>query len=400
MKMIIAGGGVGGLAIGRQLASAGHEVEVYEQADGLRTEGAALIVWPNGTGVLRDLGVIAEDMGSRMVAMDTYLQDGSQVLRLELDKIEKHFGHPTVVVPRARLLQELALGLPAGALRFGKRCVGVTQPEPGTDGPVVVRFADGSTAEGDALIAADGYGSAIRRELVDTAPAATSGLASWHGMIKRSVAGVPEDRMLAFYGDGGFCAMFSAGEGQLHYAFCTPWQKGDVVPRTASGPSVRSVDGEPLSSLAGLRAMFGHWTGPVPHLLDALADEDIKPYAHMFHKVPQTWTQGRVTMIGDAVHAVSPTLGQGVNQTLEDVWVLAGALGEHADPAVAFRAYEDARRKRVTGSTKMALKVEHRPAPPKILRFAPGLIPFTRMNRWWIKMFSSYLNSPENRRTS
>ena len=394
MKIVIVGTGVGGLAAAHYLVRAGHQVEVYEQADRLRTEGASLILWSNGTGILRDLGVDPEARGSRMDAMNTLSEDGRTLLRLKLTRLERRFGHPTVVVPRGDLVQELAALLPDGIVHYGKRCVAINEPPDGSFGPVVAEFADGSKAAGDMVIGADGHRSLVRRHLHGESPATYTGYATWHGLT-RMESGLPEETTgLVFHGKAGFSTMFSAGDGQLQWVFVTPWTEGDRVPRGVRDERTGDRGNDTSASAVGnLRERFGHLASPVPEMLAKLTDDEIGLFPHILHRVPDQCGRGRVTLIGDALHAVPPTLAQGVNQTLEDAWCLQRALNalDGGSTEQRLRAYESMRVKKLQRLHRMAQAVENRPAPPRTLRFAPWMVPYTRMTSWTVKTYSNFL---------
>jgi FAD-dependent urate hydroxylase len=399
MKFVIIGIGVGGLATARYLLDAGHEVEIYEQADRLRTEGASLILWSNGTGILRDLGVEPEAMGSRMDAMNTLSERGDTLLRLDLTRLERRFGHPTVVVPRGDLVQELAKGLPDGVLNYGKRCVGISEPPDGAAGPLIAEFDDGTKAEGDVVIGADGHRSAVRRYLHGETPAAYTGFATWHGLTRLPVGLPHETTGIVFHGKSGFSTMFSAGDGQIQWVFVTPWAEGDTVPRGVRDE--RTGDrgsGEGASATQNLRERFGGVVSPVPELLERLVDDEIGLFPHILHQVPDRPGRGRITLIGDALHAVPPTLAQGVNQTLEDAWCLNQVLtGSGTAPSgvraveSCLRSYEAMRVRKLQRLHGMAKFSERRPTPSPLLRFVPWLVPHTRMTGWTVKTYSNFL---------
>ncbi|AWS44261.1 FAD-dependent monooxygenase [Streptosporangium sp. 'caverna'] len=406
MKIIIIGIGVGGLAAARYLLAAGHEVEIYEQAERLRTEGASLILWSNGTGILRDLGLEPEALGSRMDAMNTLSEDGHTLLKLNLNRLARRFGHPTVVVPRGDLLLELAKGLPASVLNYGKRCVAINEPLEGYSGPLVAEFADGTKAEGDIVIGADGHRSAVRRHLHGDTPATYTGLATWHGLTRLPVELPQETTGLVFHGKAGFATMFAAGNGQIQWVFVTPWAEGDTVPRGVRDERTGDLGVDAGTSAAGnLRERFGHLVSPVPELLEQLTDEEIGLFPHILHSVPDKIGQGRITLIGDALHAIPPTLAQGVNQTLEDAWCLNQVLAGSGRPAgfeelagsdtkaieQRLRLYESMRVKRLQRLHGMAKFSENRPTPSPVLRFTPWLVPHTSMTGWAVKTYSNFL---------
>jgi FAD-dependent urate hydroxylase len=392
MRAVVIGAGVGGLAAARYLLDAGHEVEVHEQAAALRAEGASLILWPDGTGILRDLGVEPEDFGNRMDAMDTLSEDGHTLLKIDLTRLARRFGHPTVVVPRGDLVQRLADGLPAGVIRYQKAAVSVTEPPEGSSGPVVVEFADGTKTEGDVLIGADGHRSLIRRHLIDDKPATYTGYATWHGLTELPIPLPDPSQGLVFHGPSGFATMFAAGGGILQWVFVTPFVDGQRVPQGVRDERTGEYGDGTESGIRNLRERFGHLVSPVPELLEVLKDEEIGIFPHILHDIPDVWGRSRITLVGDAIHAVPPTLAQGVNQTLEDVWALQHELLAPGDATweERLRGYEAARTPRLRKLHGFAKHSENRPTPPKLLRYAPGLVPYTAMTSWTVKTLSNF----------
>ena len=398
MKVIVLGAGLGGLAAARYLATAGHTVEVYEQASELRNAGAALILWPNGSGIMRDLGVPIDNLGSRIDDLDTMLQDGAVVLKMNLRKMAKSLGAPTIVAPRGILMDHLESGLHLSVIRFDKRAIDIVEPALSNE-PVTVLFEDGTKATGDILIAADGHRSIVRRKLIGPKPARYTGFATWHGLTRVPIALSRENRMLAIYGQAGFSTLFSAGDGLLQWVFVTPFADGDRVPPGHMDPAFQRNSQDAPSPIGNLRDRFSRWTSPIPELLDHVTDADISVYPHIVHDVPDAWGRGRVILLGDAMHAVPPTLGQGVNQTLEDAWALREAFAAHPGaPDAILPTFQGYRAKRVQRLAWLAAKVENRPAPPRFLRRMPGLVPYRLMNQWTIMSCSSFLRAPDARK--
>lgn len=114
MQVLIIGAGIGGLAAARALAVGGHRVTVFEQADGLRTGGAAVTLWSNGTGILAELGVPLGGAGAPIDVLETRDHRGKLLVSIDVARAAAHYGHPHICLPRARLLERLATGLPAG----------------------------------------------------------------------------------------------------------------------------------------------------------------------------------------------------------------------------------------------------------------------------------------------
>lgn len=394
MNIVIIGAGVGGLAAAHGLLAAGHDVAVYERGATLRTGGTGLILWSNGTGVLDYLDVPMHDLGSPLTAVDTAFSDGVGLWQVDMHRIEKHYEQPNLVIPRGDIVRRLAERLPAGVLRLGMSCTGFE--EGSTDRPVAL-FEDGSRVEADLLIGADGNRSAIRRQLTGDETRNWTGFATWHGLDPIDLELASGTTGMTIYGPEGFSVLLPAGGGRLQWVFETPWKDGELVPPGAVGDSSAApLDStDPAAIVNNLRSRFGHWAEPIPSVLAAIENSEIGLFPHIRLQPPQPWSRGRVTMLGDAVHAIPPALAQGVNQVLEDVWVLCGQFGPDTvtgDPATvasALAGYEDICRRRLRHLDRYAAVMAKGIAPPKFLRHTR--FPVTWIQTRTLRMLSDYL---------
>ncbi|MGC7098253.1 FAD-dependent oxidoreductase [Amycolatopsis lurida] len=388
MKVLVIGAGVGGMAAALSLLAAGHEVEVFEQGEKLRAAGNGVILWPNGTGILADLGVSLDDLGTRMDSLQIRAKDGKPLFWFQAGKIADKLGAPCMLVPRGDLVARMAGMLPEGCLRLGKRCTGL---KTGGAAPVVASFDDGTEAEGDVLLGADGHRSIVRRELMGERPASYTGWATWHGITPSPEGLVPDHRVQTFVGNRALCALHPVGNGLVHWAFETPWSDGEVAP-----PPVDDRAPEPdvvPSPVVRLKERFGDWTGPVPELLATITDDDISVFPHIIHDVPENWGHGPVSLLGDAVHVVPPRVAMGVNQALEDAWVLGRTLTDAGDHEAQLRGYEKVRQRRVRKVQARAQGAEREnPVLPIFVLLARNGIPLTWKMKLDIKQGSNFLN--------
>jgi FAD-dependent urate hydroxylase len=400
MKIAVIGAGLAGVASAVALSQAGHEVRIYEQAAALREGGYGVILWPNATGILEELGVPHTDLGLSLDRVDILSDIGDPMIRVELDRISERFGQPSLVVRRSVLVARLAELLPPGTLRFGSGCAGIEEPATGTDDPVRISLSDGSTAQADVLIGADGHRSVVRLHLLGDNRAAYTGWASWHGTTKLPVALTTGRKVQTMAGAPGLCVMHPLGDGLLYWAFETPWTDGELLPPGALAsepgqPAGQAPSAAGPSATANLRARFAGFTSPMPELLASITDDDVEVFPHVLHKIPRQWGRGRITMAGDAVHAVPPRTGMGANQALEDAWVIGRTLSESGDPEALLRRYERTRRRRVQMLYYYAA-VTGRPGQsvPGLLKHSKQGFSFTGFQRLQIKAFSNFLNAP------
>jgi FAD-dependent urate hydroxylase len=387
MKVVIIGAGLAGVASALALVQAGHEVVVCEQAEELRKGGYGVILWPNATGILTDLGMPPEKLpGHHLERVDIKSEAGDQLVRVELDRIAERLGSPNLVIRRSALVEHIAGELPDGTLRFGARLAKVTEPAKGTSDPIIVELADGSVIETDILIGADGHRSVLRTHLFGDTEATYTGWATWHGTTKLDHDLTNGHRVRTLAGKNGLCVMHPLGVGMLYWAFETPWTDGDVAPPPLPGTACTG------SPIANLKSRFAGYAEPLPQLLDSITDEDISVFPHILHKVPRWWGRGRITLAGDAVHAVPPRTGMGANQALEDAWVLRNTLTKPGDPEMLLRSYEKARRRRVRMLwLYAAITGKQGQSMPGLFKGKDG-VSLTGFQRVQIKAFSNYLN--------
>lgn len=334
MRVLVIGAGIGGLAVAKGLIDAGHDVAVFEHADALRDGGAAVTVWSNGTAALGQLGVTLEDVGRPLHSLKSITDTGRLLWEADLADVTERLGSPTIETPRRLLTGKLAAALPAHALHFGRRCIAVTE----TPERVIVDFADGTSAEGDVLVGADGQRSVVRREVLGGSPARLTGWASWQGLTRSELPVAHGHQTVNIAGRVAHCGFIPAGNGLLHWWFDLPWREGDT----------------PLS-LRDLRRMFAGWADPVRPLLAEVGPDDLGFFPHIRHVVPRVWGGARSTLLGDAVHAMPPAVAQAANQTLEDAWLLSHRLADvEGAPEEALRSYEQERRSRVLKVSRTA----------------------------------------------
>jgi salicylate hydroxylase len=343
----IIGGGIGGLSAAVSLLSAGLDVHVYEQARELSEVGAGVQVSPNASRILHDLG-LAEDLAATGVRPLAWHQrrwdDGRTLLRAPLgDAVDEAFGFPHYQMHRADLLAALARVLPAGRLHLGHRLVAFEDRGDRVD----ARFANGEHVAAAALVGADGIHSGVRRALFGPESPRFTGCVAYRGLVDAQrvrdlglevTAQVwmgPGAHFVHYFVSGGRLVNFVAVLERDSWTLESWTERGDVD--------------DALSAFAG-------WHPQVRGILGGV--DEVYVWA-LFDRAPlPRWSRGRVTLLGDACHAMLPFMAQGAAQAIEDGATLAACLSHQRDVPVALRDYERLRAPRA--ARMQALSTENK----------------------------------------
>ncbi|MDH4191271.1 MAG: FAD-dependent monooxygenase [Betaproteobacteria bacterium] len=320
-KILIAGAGLGGLAAASCLMKAGHDVEIYEQAPALGEVGAGIQISANAMHVLRHLGIGGEieRVGVRPAAYVFRLHDTGEVIQ-QFSLSEEHeqqHGAPYVQLHRAdlhELLAARAREFKPQVVHLNRKAVGFSEDADG----VTLRFADGSAAQGDILIGADGLKSVIGRQILGETRATYTGDAAWRVTVP--VERLPRDFldqvMNVFMGPGGHVVCYYVRGGAiLNFVGLVETEEVSEESWTVKFPWDQ------------LKADYAGWHPTIQTVIDA-ADRDQCYRWSLHNRAPRrNWSTRRVTILGDAAHATLPYLAQGAAMAIEDGAVLARALG-------------------------------------------------------------------------
>lgn len=338
MRVGIAGGGLGGLAAALFLLRAGVEdVRVFEQQPALQELGAGIQIAPNAVRLLQRLG-LSEALQAVAVPFEVpwefrRWQDGRVLFSQPFDA--ERYGAPYLAIHRADLLRVLAEAVPEAVVSLGRHVTGV-------DGTSLV-FDDGSSAEFDVVIGADGIHSVVRAAIVGDESPEFTGLAAYRALVPAGAA--PE------FARRPVCSIWLGPRKHfVHY----PVAGGAQVNLVTANPAGdwREESWTAPGEVADFLAEYEGWDAGVTSLIAAA--QETKRYA-FYARAPVTrWVSGRVALLGDAAHPMLPFFAQGAGQAIEDGAVLAGCLARASDVPAALRRYERLRVERATRVQRMS----------------------------------------------
>jgi salicylate hydroxylase len=331
LRVAVLGGGIGGVAATLALLRRGIDVHLYEQAPALTEVGAGVAIQPNGARMLRRLGLENDllRLGARWFEPQYLRPDGAFAASMwppELSGSIEFYGFH-----RADLLSLFVDRLPPSILHTGHRCTGFEQDET----QAFVTFANGTRATADIVVGADGIHSTLQQFVVPSAHPKFSGQVAHRGIVSAASVSWPAGAMRIWLGQGKHFLVFPVRANTLlNYV-------GFVSTEEQTRESW-SAPGDP----AALAREFAGW-GPMVEAILREAKNTFRWGLYDREPLPR-WTNGRLTLLGDAAHPMLPHAGQGANQAIEDGVALAAVLAR-ADRQSAPRAltiYEKLRRER------------------------------------------------------
>jgi 2-polyprenyl-6-methoxyphenol hydroxylase-like FAD-dependent oxidoreductase len=321
--VVIVGAGIGGLTLANALRRRRLPFVVLEGAAELTAAGAGITVQPNAMRALGHLGLAerVREAGCSISRVSILNRRGRRLgPETDLGELARQHGYPAIALHRARLHEVLMAGV-ADAVRLGARVVGVADDE----GGVRAVLASDEEVAGACVIGADGARSAVRAHLIGDGEPRYAGYTSWRGIAPASAApGVGEEGATESWGRGARFGIVPIGHGEIY------WYATANAP-----PGVRDGDVG-----VELRERFGGWHRPVAALLEATPAARILRTDITDRDPVRPWHRGRIVLLGDAAHPMTPNFGQGACQAIEDALILDECLAPTQDHAAAFARYE------------------------------------------------------------
>jgi 6-hydroxynicotinate 3-monooxygenase len=349
-RIAVVGAGLGGTTAGILLQRAGYPVDLYEQAPSLQRIGAGIHLHANLMRVMLAIGVAERMYGIGISPKTWYSREwdtGRILWAPSMEEWEREYGVPHLVMHRGDMQAVLTEALDARSLHFDKRLVGLDEKP----GAMRLAFADGTTADADIVIGADGVNSKIREVLLGPEDPTYTGFVAYRAIYPASLLG---DYRVAADTTKWWSDERHPAQEDRHFI---------VYYLTKARDEIYFVTGSPDP----------HWKGgvsPVPCEIDEMLEcyqgfhDEVQRVIKACPKVSKwpllereplpLWSRGRIVMLGDACHPMKPHMGQGAGMAIEDAAVLVRCLQAIDDPAHAFEVYRKTRIERASKVQKVS----------------------------------------------
>jgi 2-polyprenyl-6-methoxyphenol hydroxylase-like FAD-dependent oxidoreductase len=326
-EVVIVGAGIAGLTAAIALDGAGINVQVVERATALTQAGTALSLWPNALAALEHIGLRQEVGSIGLTEPEGVVRDssGKVLITVNQNLLSPDRRSQTLIVRRTDLQHLLLDACSPVPIRLNTSAERLR-----VEGDsVIVDLVGGESLRASVVLACDGIRS-IARSLVNNPQLTYRGRTSWRALLDDASALAPAATLTV---DGG--NQFIAG----------PLRDGAVY--WAADVGLKEGANQAMTDRKGfLMDVFATWHNPIPKLIE-LTDNDQLVIADFYDSVPRNLTAGRVALLGDAAHPMTPDLGQGACQGIEDAVVLADCMKRIHDPPTALAKYESLRLPRV-----------------------------------------------------
>ena len=338
MKVVVIGGGIGGLSTALQLLDVGLDVHVYEQAPRIAEIGAGIQISPNASRLLLRLGLRAamDAVGTRPRAMHQRRWDDGRTLQYAPlgPDVEATFGAPYYHFHRADLVSLLCTALPRERLHVGHKLVGLEEKSE----RVIARFENGALVEADVLVGADGIHSRVREIIFGPEKPRFTGCVAWRGLVQAERIRHLNLEMASH--------SWLGPDGHVVHYWVSGGQSMNVVCIVEHGHWVRESWTD-KGEVAEVLARYEGWHPTVRELISNFQETFIWAL-HDRAELP-SWSVGRVMLLGDACHPMLPMMAQGAAQSVEDGAALAALFkAMPTDIAGVLASYEMVRKPRAT----------------------------------------------------
>lgn len=331
MKIAIIGGGIGGLTTAIALQSKGFtDITVYEAAPEIRAVGAGILIASNAMTIFDRLGISEQikSAGNVLDFVSLANHHGEILSKVDFSKIIKRYGNGTVSIHRGRLQQILLKNADKTTFLIGKRLKSIEN-----ETKTKLHFEDGTTAEADIVIGADGINSIVRKHLFGEIPLRYSGQTCWRGIAKMKTEDPKASVEMWGTHAGVRACVNQVNETEVYWY---------ITEKHAAGMKLSIEETKPY-----LLKLVSEFNSPIQEAIQLTENQNILHNDLSDFRPINQWYKDNIILVGDAAHATTPNLGQGACQAIEDALCLANCLKEAPSVLEAFSKFQNARMKKV-----------------------------------------------------
>jgi 2-polyprenyl-6-methoxyphenol hydroxylase-like FAD-dependent oxidoreductase len=333
MRILIIGGGIGGLALAAALRKLSINCLVFERAPQPTEVGAGISMWPNALKALDWLGAAHAARSRGLAATDAHIKSasGHTITRANMQAVRHKLGAEFLMIHRAELLNALLTAVDPASIRWAHTLTRIHD----SSERITAHFDNGSSESGDLLIGADGLRSIVREHTIDTSPPRPAGQTAYRGLVTLSHPSFPKGSIWEVWGIRARFGITCLPRGQIYW-----WATHDAAPLPPGTNPHNPQHQRDLLAIFGSGAPQ-QWCEPVEALIRATDPAHIVRH-DLFDRPPRLpWSRGRAALLGDAAHPMTPNLGQGGCTAIEDAVILARCLHD-IGPAPAAAAISHA----------------------------------------------------------
>lgn len=338
MRILILGGGIGGMSAALALQKQHLDVSVFEAANSFKPLGAGIGIGSNAMEALIAMGVGAEVFAKGTVlATQLFKNTQGKVLNsIDFSQFKKLYGQENITIHRGELHETLYAALQPNTVQFAKRCSHFTN----RDGIITLYFTDGTSTMGDILLAADGIHSVVRQQYLPSATPRYAGYTCWRGLTTNegSIAEATSCEIWSPQARFGYAPM---ADGNIYWFACVKTTANNIFYEHLTRQQIAYIFKDFPPQIAKIIAR----TAPQEILHHDIYD--IKP-------LKQFVFEDNIALLGDAAHATTPNMGQGAGQAIEDAITLANAFMSSAQP---LKVYEQKRLKHTNKVTTLSRQI-------------------------------------------
>ena len=322
-KVLIIGGGIAGLTLALSLKKLGIPVVIHEKYNHYQNQKTGFLIWSYAIKILQDLGVPVDEVGAPLEAFRIHGRKGRFVCEMPIGSVSRLHGANSYEINRYRL-SELLSKMVGDDLLLGSECISVSSIE----GQAIATFADGSSDQGDILIACDGSNSVVRTFIHPGVQLRMLGSGGWISVIDQRLPLLPLNTQMEFWQPGVKAGVADLGHGE------TRWY---VAFKNYIPSADESKKDQILNRMKPLPEM-------IMSCLECTDEDQMVPTQAGDLLALSPWYRDRVLMIGDAAHATSPYAGMGACSAIADAALLADLIGSGRSVPAIFQDFQAVRK--------------------------------------------------------